>query len=244
MQQTAIVTVTHDPIGRNVDLFHELQEWIGDTYSEFFITISEESSPTLIHEVQKSKFNTKIIPKLGAAHARREAVKFGLGGTSSHFHYCDFDRLLTWAQNHLNELKKTVQLLHQFDYLIIGRTKRAFATHPIEWIETEKITNKICSLELGREVDITAGSCSFSRVAGEYIQQHSKEKMTDVEWPMIVHRIANLEVGYHAVEGLEYHEKINSVNTQVNDTEAWLSRLKLSLIISETAYNVGKKRIY
>lgn len=42
------------------------------------------------------------------------------------------------------------------------------STHPVQGVETENITNKICSLELGKEVDITAGSCSFSRNAGKY----------------------------------------------------------------------------
>ncbi len=43
------------------------------------------------------------------------------------------------------------------------------------------------------------------------------------------------------VEGLEYHEDINSVTREMSRSESWLSRLKLSLIISETACNVGKR---
>ncbi|MFC0416126.1 hypothetical protein ACFFHH_11665 [Cytobacillus solani] len=240
MVRTALVTVTHDPHGRNVRLFQEFKDLLEDVYSELFITVSEESSINLMDVLKNSKFKTKKIPKLGAAYARREAVKFGLSGTSQYFHYCDFDRLLTWVQNHSIELRKIVSLLPQFDYLILGRTERAFNTHPIEWIETEKITNKIFSIELGKEVDITAGSCGFSREAGNYIKDYSKEKMTDAEWAMIVHRIANLEVKYLPVEGLEYQEDINSINGRVTDSEAWLSRLKLSFIISETACKVGK----
>ncbi|TCJ04533.1 hypothetical protein E0Y62_08800 [Cytobacillus praedii] len=240
MIQTALITVTHDPHGRNVKLFQEFKELLEDVYSELFITVSEESSSNLLDALENSKFKTKIIPKLGAAHARREAVKFGLSGTSQFFHYCDFDRLITWVQKHSIELRKIVSFIPQFDYLILGRTERAFQTHPIEWQETERITNRICSIELGKEVDITAGSCAFSRKAGNYIKDCSKEKMTDAEWAMIVHRIANLEVNYLPVEGLEYQEDINSTNGRVTDSEAWLSRLKLSFIISETAYKVGK----
>ncbi|MFD2042953.1 hypothetical protein ACFSTA_01375 [Ornithinibacillus salinisoli] len=91
-------------------------------------------------------------------------------------------------------MKKIVTEISKYDYLILGRTQRAFQTHPVEWVETEKITNKICSLELNREVDITAGSCSFSRVAAEYISSYSQEKMTDAEWGMIIYRIAGLKV--------------------------------------------------
>jgi hypothetical protein len=56
------------------------------------------------------------------------------------------------------ELKNVVQDIPNYHYLILGRTERALKTHPVEWIETEKITNKIFSLEIGQDVDVTAGS--------------------------------------------------------------------------------------
>lgn len=241
MHNTSLITVTHDPKGRNVKLFKELKNVFEDIYSELFITISEETSAELIEELENSKFKTKIISKLGVAHARRQSLSLGLTSEAQYFHYCDFDRLLTWVKNHSSELRKTVGVIPKYDYLIIGRTERATQTHPDEWLETEKITNKICSLELGKVVDITGGSCSFSRKAGNYINKYSKEKMTDAEWAMIAHRLAGLNVNYIPVEGLEYHEDINSVTREMSRSASWLSRLKLSLIISETACNVGKR---
>ncbi|WP_433750567.1 hypothetical protein [Falsibacillus pallidus] len=240
MSNIGLLTVTHDPSGKTINLFKALQKDLEEIYSDLFITISDQSSSELIMQMQNSKFNVKIIPKLGAAQARREVVNFGLSGKSEYFHYCDFDRLLTWGKTYLDELKTTVAGIPHYDYQILGRTERAMNTHPEEWIETEKITNKICSLELGKEVDITAGSCSFSRRSAEIIIEHSKEKMTDAEWAMIVHRIGNSSVEYKAVEGLEYHEEINGVSRKNGSTEEWLGRLKLSLIISEIAIYTGK----
>ncbi|WP_342542990.1 hypothetical protein MHH33_03710 [Paenisporosarcina sp. FSL H8-0542] len=240
MSKIALLTVTHDPNGRNIKQFNELQKEFEGIYSELFITISDESSIELIKEMERSKFNVKIIPKEGAAKARREALKFGLLGQSEYYHYCDFDRILTWGKNHLDELKNIVLDIPNHDYLILGRTERAMKTHPVEWIETEKITNKICSLELGIEVDITAGSCSFTQESAEYINRNSKEKMTDAEWAMIALRIAKLDVDYRSVEGLEYHEETNGISRIISDTEKWLDRLQLSLIISETAFKTGK----
>ena len=161
MSQVALLTVTHDLEGKNLELFKQVQKGLEDIYGELFIAISDLSSTELVKEMERSRFKVKIIPKEGAAQARREVVKFGLTGQSQHFHYCDFDRLLIWSKNHLDELKNIVPVMPNHDYLILGRTERAMNTHPMEWIETEKITNKICSLELGKEVDITAGSCSF-----------------------------------------------------------------------------------
>lgn len=241
MQSIALLTVTHDPLGRNINLFRELQRDLETIYSELFITVSEESSPDLIKVLVDSKFNVKIIPKKGAAHARREVVKFGLDRQSAFYQYCDFDRILTWTKNYLDELREIVLDIPNHHYLILGRTNRAYLTHPNEWVETEKITNKIFSLEFGQEVDITAGSCSFSKESAKYINMHSKEKMTDAEWPMIIHRIAKSKVDYKAVEGLEYHEEINSISNKISEAEKWLGRLRLSLTISETAFTTGKQ---
>jgi hypothetical protein len=240
MSQVALLTVAHDPKGKNIELFKQLQMDIERIYGELYITISDESSIEFVKEMERSQFKVKIIPKKGAAHARREVVKIGLLGQSQHFHYCDFDRLLTWGKNYLEELKNMVSFMPNHDYLILGRTERALNTHPLEWIETEKITNKICSLELDKEVDITAGSCSFSRKCAIYINNYSKEKMTDAEWVMIIHRIAKLNVAYAQVEGLEYQEDTNGITRIISDSEKWLGRLQLSLIISETALKIGK----
>ncbi len=65
--------------------------------------------------------------------------------------------------------------------------------------------------------------------------------MTDAVWPMIIYRIANLNVGYCSVEGLEFHEDINSINSTISESQKWLSRLRLSLTINETALRTGKK---
>ncbi len=113
-----------------------------------------------------------------------------------------------------------------YDYLIIGRTERAFDTHPVEWKETEKIANRITSIELDFNADVTAGSCGFSRKSAMFISEYSKDKMTDSEWPMIIKRIGNLHVNYKVAEGLEYKEDINNSQKNVNDAEKWLVRLK------------------
>lgn len=240
MPKIALLTVTHDPQGKNIELFKEMQNELESIYDELFLTISDESSVKLIKEMEKSKFNIKIIPKKGAAEARREVVNFGLNGKSDFFHYCDFDRILTWGKSCFQELKEIATTIHSYEYLILGRTERAMNTHPPEWIETEKITNKVCSLELGMNVDITAGSCSFSRKAAEYINKYSCEKMTDSEWAMIVQRMAKLKVGYSEVDGLEYHEETNGISRVISDSEKWVGRLKLALIISEAAIRTGK----
>lgn len=240
MAKPALVTVIHDPKGKTIELFRKRKNQIELLYPECFITISHQTSQELKELLGESGFFTKFIPKLGAAHARREAIKWGLTGSSQHFHYCDFDRLLTWADRHYDELKDQSKTRHSSDYLILGRTERAFQTHPFAWKETEKLTNQIFSMEFGKRVDITTGSCLFSRASAQCIIQHSSAKVTDTEWPMIIHRMAKGKVGYREVEGLEYHEEVNGVNRVLSDSEEWLGRLKLSLLLSEIAVKTGK----
>lgn len=235
-----LICVTHDPSGKNIDLVKKHSYILRQIYSDLFITVSEETGKNQIEELKKNKFNLRVIPKKGAAHARREVLRFGLNGSNEHFHYCDFDRLLTWADRYSNELKEIPSEICKYDFVILGRTERAFNTHPIEWVETEKITNRIFSLELGQEVDITAGSCGFSRESALLIAEYSKDRVTDAEWPMIVHRIGHMKVGYRAVEGLEYQEDINGYTRQIDASEKWFGRVRLCYFISESAMKTGK----
>lgn len=94
---------------------------------------------------------------------------------------------------------------------------------------------------MGQETDITAGSCGFSRQSAQLILDNSKDKMTDSEWAMIVHRIGKMKVGYKAVEGLEYREEVNGYAREINGSEKWFGRVKLCYIISESAINTGKE---
>ncbi len=191
----------------------------------------------------KRNLNFYIQIYIGAAHARREVVQFGLEGNHEHYHYCDFDRLLTWIKTDIDELRQVIRDIQSSDFLVLGRTEQAFQTHPKEWIETERITNKIFSLEIGRQMDITAGSCAFTKRCAEYILRYSEAAMTDAEWPMIAWRIAEAEVDVCHLDGLTYLEVFNNINHDIPESERWLGRLRLSYVISETVLKTGKLHV-
>ncbi len=244
MENIALICVTHDPSGNNIDLLKKHAPLFSKLYRDCYICVSDETDLALIAELESSEFHIQIIKKSGVANARRAVVEFGMSGHNEIFHYCDFDRLLTWFENNEAnseaELEKMLETANQYDYLIIGRTEKAFRTHPKEWVETETISNKIFSLELGKEADVTAGSCMFSRKCAELIILHSKDMMTDAEWPMIVHRIGKNSIDYLAVEGLEYQEKINGYANHMDESDKWFGRVRLCYLISESAMNTGK----
>lgn len=238
--QVCLVCVVHDIQGRYVNFVRQAAPILADLYSEMCIAVSDQTSGTLVAELQKGGFKTRIVPKAGAANARRDALRFAVGTPYRHFHYCDLDKALTWVLNDASELKEVQDDIDKHDYLIVGRTQQAFYSHPDSWVKTEEITNHIASLELGFEVDITAGSCGLSRHAVESILKHSVAQMTDAEWAMIVRRIAHGTVGYRAVRGLKYVEEVNGPLNDQLDSNSWLSRLRLSYIISQSAILTGK----
>lgn len=236
----SLITVTHDPGGKNLALFQTYHRILCNIYSNVYLTVSEETSPEFIKEIQLSKVKHRVITKKGVAEARREVLRLALEENSKSFHYCDLDRVLTWISSYPEELKRVVSSLSTYDYLIIGRTERAMSTHPMEWVKTEEITNKIFSLELGKKADITAGSCTFSRNCAVLIERYSRALMTDAEWPMIAKRIGDFQIDYVEVEGLQYHETVNGVAEGISDADRWFNRLRLSYIISDSARNTGK----
>ena len=207
-----------------------------------YIAVSDETAKDVLIELERAGFATRVVPKAGAANARRDALRFASTTSFEYFHYCDLGRMLTWVLSYPDELRQIKDEIITHDYTILGRTERAFHTHPESWMKTEAITNHICSLELGFAVDITAGSCGFSSNSLHLILQHSVSKTTDAEWAMIVRRISKSSVGYRAVEGLQYVEDINGnpSSTQL-DVNSWLGRLRLSYLICESAISIGNE---
>ena len=96
-------------------------------------------------------------------------------------------------------------------------------------------------MEFGRSVDITAGSCSFSKRSAQKITDTSLSKVTDAEWPMIIHRLTPYSITYHEMEGLEYNDEINGIIADKSESERWLSRIKLCYQISHSAIYTGKE---
>ncbi|QSO52859.1 hypothetical protein JZ785_02715 [Alicyclobacillus curvatus] len=223
-----------------MDFIRRAAPTLRSVYSAMYIAVSDETAKDVRIEVERGGFATRMVPKAGAANARRDALRFAGTTSFEYFHYCDLDRMLTWALNYPDELRQIKDEIIKHDYTVLGRTERAFHTHPESWVKTETITNHICSLELGFDVDITAGSCGFSSKSLHLILQHSESTMTDAEWAMIVRRIGKGSVGYRRVEGLEYVEDINGrpLSTQL-DANSWLGRLRLSYLISEPAISTG-----
>ncbi len=188
--------------------------------------------------------------------SRRMALRAALEGTPGHIHFIEMDRVLQWAGSHPEELRRVVGEIPGHDFLVIGRTSRAFGTHPHSQRETEGLTNRVCSLILGRMLDITAASRGISQEAARLILRYSKAMYfgTDSEWPIIIHCRSDMPIGHVEVDGLGFEdwlkrqEEVEEAGgldawkrAKDGDPAAWLHRIRIAQDISEAALRTHRE---
>lgn len=250
-----LVSVLHDPQGRQLTAIRKYIDDLKQMYSQIAVVATKETSPEVIEELHHRSISPKLTGRAAIGRSRREALSLGLAFDSPNIHYCDFDRILHWVRSHPKDLENALEQIERYEFVVIGRTRRAFETHPKVQQEIERITNYVFSLTIGEEMDPTAGSCAMSRKTAELILKHSKASTnaTDTEWPMIVRLLSDAEIGFLKVEGLEfetadyYPEEIRSAGSLERwielsyDTlvDVWHSRVKLALDSIEAMLAVG-----
>jgi hypothetical protein len=141
-------------------------------------------------------------------------------------HLCDFDRLLHWWHFWRDELSATIARIPAADLLLLGRTERAWATHPAHQLETEQQANRLVSHLFGAEVDVCSGSRGLSRRAVDYLAAHGRvhDVGTDGEWPILL-RWARADFRCEQVltEGLEFEtaDRFPDEVAQAGGLTAW-----------------------
>ena len=161
---------------------------------------------------------------------RRQAVTlaFEEAPEASHVHLCDFDRVLHWAQFYPEELRAVLPFICAYDFTVLGRTPRAFASHPRVQRDTEAIINHVFGLASGRAWDVTAASRGVSRRAARVIADCADDTIgNDCSWPLCVMRHAKLSLGYRETNGLEFEtlDRFVGIAGAAGGPDAWLERL-------------------
>jgi hypothetical protein len=136
---------------------------------------------------------------------RRGALALGLELGGPAILFCDFDRALHWAECYPAELADVVARAAAHDLTVLGRTSRAFESHPRTQRDTEAIVNQVYATISGRDWDVTAAARGLTRRAAEAILDGCLDETigTDVSWPLFAAR-AGLSLGYVVTEGLEF----------------------------------------
>lgn len=223
-----LMATINDPHEKLLEDISQFEKVINETFDDIYLCVSDVTSDSMLEVCHQFFKHIKIIKKNGAADARRRVLSYALESATpeSQLIYCDFDRMITWFKYYPIEIKKIASEKITSDYVIVGRTKKAFESHPISWQQTEKITNTAASdyFEMS-QVDITAGSAMMTYQSGELIKQYSKHSHTDCEWPLIVKNNGG-SLAEVKTDGLMYTE-LNQPN--LLEADEYKRRLKLSI---------------
>ena len=134
------------------------------------------------------------------------ALDLALQTGAEFVHYVDGDRLIRWCELYPDELRQTIARIQTADYLVIGRTEAAMATHPQALQQTETIANDVFSYLVGQELDLCAGSKGLSRAAARFLLANAdpvKAIGSDAEWVVLLHR-GGFTIKGVLVDGLDW----------------------------------------
>lgn len=164
-------------------------------------------------------------PKLGKA--RRAAVALALQLNCPFILYCD--RVLHWTERYPEELAQVVARVSERDFTVLGRTRRAFGSHPRIQRDTEAIVNHVFAMVSGHAWDVTAAARGLARGVAQAILAGcpDEEISTDVSWPLFVQRIGGFSCGYMATEGLEFEtaDRYGDEAAEAGGQAQWLAQL-------------------
>ena len=226
----ALAMTVHDPDGRLYDLTAAHQPALNALYAGVVAVYSPATDPATVSLLREQ--GVAVWPQAQSAadighlgQVRLATLAAGLA-LADHCQLGDHDRMLHWIMAYPHELARVVGEVAAHDFLVLGRTDRAFATHPPAQQETERLATHAYYLATGRAWDITAGSRGASRRAGEALRRYSCEPSVanDGEWPLLIGRLPDLRLGYLATEGLEFEtaDRYAAEIAALGGREAWM----------------------
>jgi hypothetical protein len=230
----ALAVTYHDPQGRLCEQIQRVLPTLVGVFARVAVRASRAANARALSLFadagalvkQASAERSSEAPKLGAA--RREAVALAVELDTPFVLYCDGDRILHWAERYPQELAQVVTRLPENDLTILGRTKRAFDSHPRAQRDTEAIVNHVFQAITGCGWDVMAAARGLSRPACKAILDRcfDEEISTDVSWPLCLRALGTFSMGYIATEGLEFETPARYAKeiAAVGGYEAWLKR--------------------
>ncbi len=233
----ALAATHHDSDGRLYDQTARIVPLLHEIYSSIVILVTPATLPASRSLLQATGVHISSsgadLPQ-GHMHLglwRRRAVEQALMVSlqATHIHFCDFDRVLHWAEYYPDELRLTLDTLTQYDFTVLGRTRRAFDSHPRIQRDTEGIVNHVFATVSGLPWDVTAASRGLSRWAAQPIvaECHDDTVGSDCSWPLFLRRRPNLQMGYIETEGLEF-ETLDRYADELETSggaAAWIARM-------------------
>lgn len=203
-----------------------------ELYSDMLVLVSADTGARTRKQLAAHGVRVEVhrapatIATLGLA--RRDLVGHAVALGAANIHLCDWDRVLHWAEQYPDELRDVVSAVTRHDLLILGRTARAFGTHPRVQRDTESLINHAFGLAFGQDLDVTAASRGLSRRAAELLVAQAAPEPSmgnDCAWPLWLAGQPGLIVGYARTEGLEWEtpDRHADAITAAGGLDAWIA---------------------
>lgn len=231
-----LASTHHDPDGRlynqAVRVLPKLLQIFGGGIAVQATYATQERSVEMlrsagVHVRQEVSSQATSLAELGTA--RRATVELALRLDAPAMMFGDFDRLLHWAEFHPHELADVAAQVPQHDFVVFGRTERAFHSHPRVQTDTEAIINHVFVRTSGLNWDVTAAARGMSRRAAAAILEGCFEHSigTDVAWPLFVQQAGNFQLAYIATEGLEFEtaDRFSDEVAAAGGVEQWIGQI-------------------
>jgi hypothetical protein len=161
--------------------------------------------------------------------ARRAVLALALRLDAPNILFGDFDRIMHWVEFYPAELAQVLARIPAYDFTVLGRTERAFASHPRTQRDTESIINRVYAGVSGNAWDATAAARGLSRPAAAAILAGCPDESigTDVSWPLFIQRAGGFRLDYIATEGLEFEtaDRYGDQITAAGGRDAWMAQI-------------------
>jgi len=214
MNQTTSIILSstyHDPEFRLKSLLVTALPTIKEMFSQKIVYCTPSTKNAAYEFLTNEGFQVIISESIKQVENYKKSIKIAMNYVEhpqiQKIFYIDFDRLIHWINSYPDEFYNIFKINSDVDYLHIGRTLRAFETHPSTQKETEKIINELSSKTLGfkETIDIISVCFLFTKELGERIIEFKNSTTTGFycTWPIIFWKLA-LKNRYIEVEGLEW----------------------------------------
>ena len=207
----ALVATLHDPDGASLPFLDrkDVKAALG-WYSVVSVAATVVTDEKVTNRLQD--LGVQVVeggPTGVARRAALEAISPGLASSN-----IDFDRWLHWLTAWPDELEglsaRLARVISRQEVapwcVVLGRTARAFATHPQVQRLPETATNRTLSLTAGKPLDAVSGAVWLSPEAREIVLASSIEESaaTDLEWAGLILRQDTARLHGLRFEGLEW----------------------------------------
>lgn len=250
----ALVATLHDPEGALAGLAAPfVAGWLERFREVVIFTGGEGGGPTgRLLAAAGARLVTDDAPQGVDQMGRVRLAALRAAGEHPFYLMMDLDRLIHWERTFPDELRQVERGLPDYDFLVLGRTPRAFESHPHVQRETERLANAAFAATFGETWDITGGQRGLSAAAAAALAQHSRCDTLGVDgaWPILCRHLG-LKVGYRPTEGLEfetadrYAHEIARLGYEgwlaryINTPAQWEMRLRIAHQIARATLQAG-----